>query len=353
MRYVLIDKFLTENSEAPLETLLSILRVSLPTLKRDLRFMREELGAPIKYSRRRNVYYYDAPDQSKPHVGRPSKQLDSHPKLMSRVWYTSDELYVLVNTVQRLSELRTRRNLVTNEALAPLRARVKMLFNVIGKFQPQEFLRRVRILDSATPHREAEDVFAAIGCALCENRMIRMRYFSASRSQTTLREVSPQRLVHYDNRWYFDAYCETAGALRTFAVENVRSVEVLEQDGRRVSIEEIEQKLDGGYGIYHGNDIQEAVLGIDKKVAPYVMRHQWHERQRVSLEHSGSLRLTIPYAHEHEIVHDILRWGGDIEVRSPASLREAVAKEARRVLERCVALDAGVSEDVSKFGENA
>ena len=51
MRRLLIDRLLTERKIVTFEELTTLLKASAPTVKRDLRYMREILGAPIVYSR--------------------------------------------------------------------------------------------------------------------------------------------------------------------------------------------------------------------------------------------------------------------------------------------------------------
>ena len=58
MRLYRIDQVLQEEGSVSFETLQAALQCSAPTLKRDLRYMREKLGAPIVYSRSQNAYSY-------------------------------------------------------------------------------------------------------------------------------------------------------------------------------------------------------------------------------------------------------------------------------------------------------
>ena len=53
MRRVLIDRLLSDKSVVTLQELQDVLKVSIPTIKRDLRYMRKELKAPLVYSRTR------------------------------------------------------------------------------------------------------------------------------------------------------------------------------------------------------------------------------------------------------------------------------------------------------------
>ena len=66
MRLYRIDQVLQEEGSVSFETLQAALQCSAPTLKRDLRYMREKLGAPIVYSRAQNAYSYARDSKSSP-----------------------------------------------------------------------------------------------------------------------------------------------------------------------------------------------------------------------------------------------------------------------------------------------
>ncbi len=56
MRLARIDQILSGKGEATSEELKEALHCSLPTLKRDLIFMREELDYPVRYHRKTKTY---------------------------------------------------------------------------------------------------------------------------------------------------------------------------------------------------------------------------------------------------------------------------------------------------------
>ena len=58
MRLFRIDQMIQEAGVVGFETLRTTLQCSAPTLKRDLRYMREQLGAPIVYSAAKGGYCY-------------------------------------------------------------------------------------------------------------------------------------------------------------------------------------------------------------------------------------------------------------------------------------------------------
>ena len=193
MRRVLIDRLLSDKSVVTLQELQDVLKVSIPTIKRDLRYMRKELKAPIVYSRTRGGYLYDLP------AGKSGASPE-----FQRFWFSAQELYVVVKMVDMLKALSKDKSSVILQDLEPLRSRVAGLLNLGGK-SPREILGRVKVIDPSVIHGEPE-TFLTIGSALFEHKRVQISYYSRTRRAESFREISAQRLVHYRNYWYVDAF---------------------------------------------------------------------------------------------------------------------------------------------------
>lgn len=51
---------------------------------------------------------------------------------------------------------------------------------------------------------------------------------------------------------------------------------------------------------------------------------QWHREQLQTIEPSGHIRLTFLYADQRELVRDLMRFSGEVEVLAPLELRQSV-----------------------------
>ncbi len=331
MRRLIIDRMISEKGIVKSVELQAVLGVSEPTLKRDLRYMREELNAPIVYSRAQGGYVYSKRglgDLNRPVVGRRERNPDGTPQ--RHTWFNSEELYTLLSTIDNLEHLSRNRHSVIYRELEPLRARVANLLT-IGEIAPKEMLSRMRVISDRVPYLE-KGCFKTIGAALCERRQVLIEYYTNSRGEASERVISPCRLVHYKNRWYVDAYCHKTDSLRTFLIDNVWKAEILEAEARRISIGVIQKTLDESYGIFRGKDIQTAEILVRKDFVQYIMRESWHPHQQLMRHADGTATLTVPYANPTELVGQILRWGTGLEVKAPASLRGLVAEQAAKIV---------------------
>jgi predicted DNA-binding transcriptional regulator YafY len=148
----------------------------------------------------------------------------------------------------------------------------------------------------------------------------------------TQRDVSPQRLVHYRNTWYLDAWCHQKEQLLRFALDAVEQASILKLKAREVPVKTVEAALDAGYGIFAGARAQWATLAFSAEAARWVGREEWHPRQKTRYLPDGRFEMRVPYANETELVMDVLRHGGEVAVLAPESLRAAVQAQLKAAL---------------------
>jgi len=60
-----------------------------------------------------------------------------------------------------------------------------------------------------------------------------------------------------------------------------------------------------------------------------VAEEQWHPEQQGYFLNDGSYELRIPYNNPTELIMDICRYGPDVEVLEPDSLRQAVSRRLK------------------------
>jgi predicted DNA-binding transcriptional regulator YafY len=311
-RFYKIQGLLKSRRLVRTQEFLDELEISRATFKRDLEYLKERMHAPIVYDREQEAYRFEQ--------GVADEELWQLPGL----WFTADELQALLTMDRLLGELQPG---VLSELIAPLRRRLKGLLET-GGHTAEDVARRIRILAIGSRTVEPKH-FRALTTALLSRRRLHIRHLRRQDGQTLDRDVSPQRLVHYRDNWYLDAWCHERQALRTFAVDAIESATVSDQDAREVAEDELDRHFTSGYGIFAGTDTQEAVLLFSAERARWVAHEVWHPKQDGKLQPDGSYLLRFPYAQEPELVMDILRHGPDVRVLAPPSLQDAVSTKLR------------------------
>ncbi len=319
MRLYLIDQLLQENGLVSFARLQEELQCSGPTVKRDLKYLREELGAPLLYSRAQNGYYYSH------EVKNPNGRLSKNQPEVPAAWYSPEEIYVLLSVYGMFERLEKEpANLLAGD-MRPLKSRMLSMIRA-DKIGVKELLKRVKVL--APMYKLAPmPCFSVVGQGLSLRRRVRITYFTRGRSAENAREISPLRLVNYRQRWYVEAWCHTSEALKTFAVENIRSAELLTKKCKIVSMKDVEENFDSTYGIFSGANQQMAQIRIDELMSPYVSTEIWHEKQQIEMHPDGTMTLTVPFAKEVEIASRIIALGRHAKVLAPETLQNYVRQE--------------------------
>jgi proteasome accessory factor C len=282
------------------------LQCSDSSVRRVVQYMRDYLGAPIRSDRQRGGYWYEAAEKERFEL--------------PGIWFNDAELYALLASLQLLSQVQPG---LLEDQIRPLTERLQRL--VADTPLGTEALQRVRILPMAA-RPLPPTVFGAVVEALLDRRRIRFRYRARSTDEAAERIVSPQRLTHYRENWYLDAWCHTREALRTFALDRIRRPDVLEDAAASIADAELDRHYADGYGIFAGVAGQTAVLRFSAARARWVAEEQWHPRQQGSWLRDGRYQLRIPYSRPDELILDVLRYGPEVEVLAPPALRAEMAK---------------------------
>ena len=286
---------------------------SRATVYRDLAFLRDALGAPLD-SKRGGSFQYDEAEGGRFEL--------------PGLWLSSDELHALLATHQLLE--RTSGGVLSG-ALAPLKTRIDALLaeQAGGKRWPVE---RVRVI--ASGQRNMDQLgFRIAASAVLDRKQLAFDYRARSTDERSHRRVSPQRLTHYRDNWYLDAWDHERDALRSFAVERMSSAHMLDAVAQDVPESVLDEHLASGYGIISGAPKAWATIVFSAKAARWVADTHWHSKQEGRFLPDGRYELRVPYSNGKELLMDVLRYGADAEVTAPVALRE----QARATLQLALA----------------
>lgn len=308
-RFYRIHQLLGDCGVVTRDVFLHELEVSLATFKRDLEYMRSRHNAPIVWDADAGGYRYDKQPAAGPRYALPG------------LWFNEAEAFALVMMEHLLASLD--QGGLIGPHIAPLRSRLTAILGT-GEASAAEVRKRVRLLAFA-PRMLPLEFFESIGRATVKRLRIHVIYYARSTDQTSERDVSPQRLVHYRGNWYLDGWCHLRNDLRTFAIDGIKSVKLLDEIAREVSVKSLEEYLSTGYGIMRsGDDVIWAKLRFSAERARWVGSEIWHPEQRGVFDPAGRYTLEFPYRDDRELLLEILKHGAGVEVLAPEALRTKV-----------------------------
>jgi predicted DNA-binding transcriptional regulator YafY len=294
----------TSRYPVSLQHLKDELGCSRATLYRDIAFLRDALGAPIESG--------EGEESSIRYAADEAERFE-----LPGLWLTSEELAALL----ALNELLGRSDPgVLAGALAPFRARIERLLSdhASGRALPIE---RIRVITSGA-RRLDQAVFRAVSSALLNRQRLKFQYRARSTDARTERIVSPQRLAHYRDNWYLDAWDHARDALRSFALDRIRDAEMLDEAALDRDTSELDAHLASSYGIFSGPPKAWATIRFSSHAARWVADEHWHSQQQGTWLPDGRFELRVPYSNSRELLMDVLKYGPDAEVVAPVPLRE-------------------------------
>jgi len=295
------------------EDLRERLACSKATAYRLIHALEHYLGAPIERDEELGGFRY-----------RPDS--DGGAFELPGLWFSSPELQALI-VFQRL--LQSLDPGLLEEHLSPLATRLGEILRH-KRLGLGEAGQRIRILGMAA--RPTGEWFQVAAGGVLQRWRLRIRYHSRSRDETTERTVSPQRLTHYRDNWYLDAWDHLRKGLRSFSVDRIRHAVELEEPAKDIAEPELDEHYASAYGIFAGKANKTAVLRFSPERARWVADERWHPEQTGQYLTDGRYELRIPYRDSRELVMDILRHGSEVEVLEPEALRTDVAGALRRAL---------------------
>ena len=319
-RFYKIDQLLKERKPMSFAVLQSALEVSRATLKRDLEYMRERFNAPIEWDREARGYRFGKP-RSGPRYELPG------------LWFSSEEAHALLTMQQLLTNLQPG---LLGEHIGPLLDRLRGILGT-GDHSWQEVEKRIRILQPGRRESKAEH-FGTVANALLKRTRLTIHHYNRIEDRETEREISPQRLVHYRDNWYVDAWCHLRNDLRSFSVDAIREALPLDARAKEVAKADLDEYLKSGYGIFAGREVEWATLKLSPVAARWVSAQCWHSRQRSKFEYDVSYLLEIPYADDRDFAMKIFKFGPKLDEKIGAiGARSFGAEQVRVVMGRAYA----------------
>ncbi|HKG51621.1 MAG TPA: WYL domain-containing protein [Actinomycetales bacterium] len=162
--------------------------------------------------------------------------------------------------------------------------------------------------------------------ALRRRRRLHLRYLVPRRDETTERDVDPMRVLTVEGHWYLEAWCHRVEDVRTFRLDRVVDVRVLDVDG---TAPPTARSRDLNAGLFEPSPHDHLVTLHLSPAARWVVDYYPVE---AVVEQPDGLRVGIRTADLAWLRQLVLRLGGDATVLDPPELADDVRRTAERAL---------------------
>lgn len=313
-RIFAIDRAIRTHGEMQVRKIIEEFEVSNRQVKRDIEFMRLNMGAPLVYVKETNSYVYGSAWDALVFADE-----------------SSFLAYVFLKAI------------LTKYCYVPVLSKEKILQmkeRIVGQYMPTDAEWRY-----GRPVIETLDAGSTF--ALCEGLL------KESPLRISCRDVEedggravviPLRLVNYSGKWYCVALeCGSRG-LKMYSVGRMADASLLmgkEKEGyteaELPTEAAIDEFLNSSYGISLRAPVGKAVVRFHGQAARSIRHQEWHPDQRMETIHSEGaeiVQLTAPTHDWSEIVSRVLQYGADAEVVDPPELREQWRETIRNLAQR-------------------
>lgn len=329
IRYKIIDKMLTSASRPypSKEDILDKLRndlkdsISERTLQEDLSTMRfdEGLGfnAPIRYSRKYGGYYYEDSQYSiakLPISSNDREALDMAALILKQY----DSLPIFSEFSNVVTKLQTVLDGVVSDSIEA---------------------RRQMIQFEESPNYKGLDLIQPLLRAVEQQFLIDFTYQSFASSEKRHEDFEPLLLKEWRQMWYVIGRFKEAEAKKTyaFALDRITNLEVKESEGFTFPYDfNARDHYAHAYGIYRMDGKPERVKlrVFNKTIRGYMRNNPFHASQKITNECEDYMDMELTVFPTPDLEGDILRFCPDIQVLSPKTLRDSIAKRIQDGLSR-------------------
>ncbi|MBI3881622.1 MAG: WYL domain-containing protein [Verrucomicrobia bacterium] len=286
------------------------LGVAAKTIYRDLDFMRDRLGLPMKFDAFRNGWHYTEP-------------VDAFPTMQ----ITEGELVALLIAEKALQQYRgTNFERPLLSALKKLQA--AMPDTVSLSFA--EWDKTISFRTSAEPIVNLK-VMDSLGRAAARRCQLQIAYRKPGTPKAESRIVDPYHLANINGEWFLFAFDHLRRDVRTFVPARIQSVKETGKTFSPPAKFSVEQRLRDSFGVHSGKGEHRVVVRFSCYAADYVREKRWHPSQKLRELRGRDVELRLKLSSLVEIKRWILSWGGEAKVIAPRELAEEVRLAARQI----------------------
>jgi proteasome accessory factor C len=173
----------------------------------------------------------------------------------------------------------------------------------------------------------AGEVRDAVRRALDGGRVLRIRYYTASRDAVTDRVVDPVRLLVIEGHSYLEAWCRSAAGVRLFRLDRIDGIALLDEASSLLAGTARAELSDGVFRPAADAPVAVLVLRPEARwVAEYYPVESFTDLA------DGSGRVEMRYRDASWLTRLVLGLGGDAVVEQPAELARRVQAAASEAL---------------------
>ncbi len=172
--------------------------------------------------------------------------------------------------------------------------------------------------------------------AIQQNKFVRFNYHKFWDDSFSTRELKPLALKQSINRWYLVAFDDKDNHIKTFGLDRVGNVEILNKKFIPNPDFNLEEKFKYSFGITtpYGAKPEKVKLLFEHNQGKYIQALPLHESQKVISNDKNGLLIELDVYNTIDFQMEILSHGASVKVLEPESLKNKI----KAILEQTLAI---------------
>lgn len=167
------------------------------------------------------------------------------------------------------------------------------------------------------------ETFELLRSAVIRRRNVKLRY-AGSYEEIRERTVQPYKLVYKAKAWYLQAFCTEKQDWRIFKLNRILDLEVLEEGFSQLNPPGPIETFEGEY--------PKVTLRFPKEMSYRV--YDEFDKTQIQRQENGDLIVSANMPEDPWLIGFLLSFGTQVDILSPAHLKEAVAEQAKLIYEK-------------------
>lgn len=282
------------------------------TIEKDLFAMRMELDAPIKYSKKEKGYFYSDAAFSLDNIPLNQEEIDAL-KFAANTLFQFKEVAIFKQFDFAINKILDQINLSQEDNGENIQEYVQ--FESGSTVRGNEFLN---------------PIFKAIQ----EKFTIQFHYGSYKDNNLKEKRGVPLLLKEYRNRWYCLCFDLEKKKIMTYGLDRMYDVRMGEKSEAVPLNFKPSNYFKHSIGITaFDSEPEKVTFKADNLAAKYIASQPIHESQKIIKEGKNRTTFELKVLITEELIRLLLSYGGEIEVKSPAILRDEIAMRAQAMME--------------------
>lgn len=178
-----------------------------------------------------------------------------------------------------------------------------------------------------------KDIIKSVSEATATRKRVEILYKAVSTGRQTRRKVDPYQVWAMNGGFYLIGLCHVRNAIRTFAMDRIKSFTILDESFHLPKDFNLEDYLQTAFQVMRGEP-QKIKVRISPGAAHVARERIWHPTQELRELPDGGIEISLEVPINYEIISWVLGFGSAAEVIEPLSLRKRILDDLQMAASR-------------------